>query len=176
MRPDSESLTSFPSYRYRLLLPLIITPVLIRWLSPHTCIYIWVRGDTQRTPSYTLLTPKLTVESVSEVPGGEPQKLTLTYSECPGPFKRISLRLRLGRPKAWTPQETRLPIPKQRIRKVPVNALRPHCPAAAGGRLGHHRHQRSLQRLREFQRGHISNWNTSGVTDMILCSMCAAGL
>ena len=31
--------------------------------------YIWVRDDTQRTPRYTLLDPKLAVESISEVPG-----------------------------------------------------------------------------------------------------------
>ena len=30
---------------------------------------MWVRGDTQRTPRYTLLDPKLVVESISEVPG-----------------------------------------------------------------------------------------------------------
>jgi len=38
-------------------------------LPPHIYIYIWVRGDTQRTPRYTLLDPKLAVESISEVPG-----------------------------------------------------------------------------------------------------------
>ena len=38
-------------------------------LLPHIYIYIWVRGDTQRTPRYTLLDPKLAVESISEVPG-----------------------------------------------------------------------------------------------------------
>ena len=41
----------------------------VRWLSPLIYIYIWVRGDTQRTPRYTLLDPKLAVESISEVPG-----------------------------------------------------------------------------------------------------------
>ena len=31
-------------------------------------VYVWVRVDTQRTPSYALLDPKLAVESISEVP------------------------------------------------------------------------------------------------------------
>ena len=38
-------------------------------ITPYIHIYIWVRGDTQRTPRYTLLDPKLAVESISEVPG-----------------------------------------------------------------------------------------------------------
>ena len=40
-------------------------------------IYIWVRGGKQRTPGYTLLDPKLAVESVFEE-SPEPQKLTVT--------------------------------------------------------------------------------------------------
>ena len=32
-------------------------------------MYMWVRGDNQRTPSYTLLDPKLAVEFIYEVPG-----------------------------------------------------------------------------------------------------------
>ena len=38
-------------------------------ITPYIHIYIWVRGDTQRTPRDTLLDPKLAVESISEVPG-----------------------------------------------------------------------------------------------------------
>ena len=32
-------------------------------------IFIWVRGGNQRFPGYTLLDPKLAVESISEAPG-----------------------------------------------------------------------------------------------------------
>jgi hypothetical protein len=53
--------------RHLVLLPLIITPMYVRWLSPHICMYVWVRGDNHRTPA--LLDPKLAVESVSEAPG-----------------------------------------------------------------------------------------------------------
>ena len=35
----------------------------------HPYIHIWVRGVYQRNPGYTLLDPKLAVESISEVPG-----------------------------------------------------------------------------------------------------------
>ena len=46
----------------------MITPIYVRWLSPHVYVYIWVRGGKQRNPGYTLLDPKLAVESISEVP------------------------------------------------------------------------------------------------------------
>ena len=45
--------------------------------------YIWVRGETQRTPSYTLLDPKLAVESISEVPGASKAHLDVVNGPVP---------------------------------------------------------------------------------------------
>ena len=49
---------------YLLFLQLFITPIHVRCLPPHMYTYIWVRGGNQRTPVYTLLDPKLAVESI----------------------------------------------------------------------------------------------------------------
>ena len=40
-----------------------------------------VRGGTQRTPGYTLLDPKLAVESISEVPGASKAHLDVVKGQ-----------------------------------------------------------------------------------------------
>ena len=81
MAPISEArfgiLDEFPILGVYFFLPLIITPIYVRWLSPHVYVYIWVRGDTQRTPRHALLDPKLAVESISEVPGASKAHLEI---------------------------------------------------------------------------------------------------
>ena len=44
---------------------------------------LWVRGDTQRTPRYTLLDPKLAAEPISEVPGAPKAHLDVVNGPVP---------------------------------------------------------------------------------------------
>ena len=46
-------------------------------------IHIWVRGGKQRTTGYTLLDPKLAVESIFEVPGASKAHLDVVNRTVP---------------------------------------------------------------------------------------------
>ena len=66
----------FPSAIYNPYMSAVYHPIYIR-------IYIWVRGGKQRTPGYTLLDPKLAVESVFEVPGASKAHRDVVNGEVP---------------------------------------------------------------------------------------------
>ena len=66
---------SFPSAIYH--------PYMSAFYHPIYIHNIWVRGGNQRTPGYTLLDPKLAVESIYDGPGGSKPHLDVVNRAIP---------------------------------------------------------------------------------------------